>query len=148
LLEGLRGAVPFNVHLGLEYREIEPGRCVVALPDDERLRNHLGSQHGSGLFAAGEAATGGAFTAAFADQLGELHPLITGAEIEYTKLPRGEIVVEAKLSEPVEAIQGRLEAEGVARFEAEAVMRNTAKEEVARMTAGWRLKRPRPDSKP
>jgi acyl-coenzyme A thioesterase PaaI-like protein len=49
IARGLRGAVPFNVHLGLEYREIEPGRCVVALPDDERLRNHLGSRHGSGL---------------------------------------------------------------------------------------------------
>ena len=66
---------------------------------------------------------------------------ITGAKIEYTKLPRGEIVVEARLSEPVGAIRERLEVEGVARFEVKATMRDGAGDEVARMSAGWRLSR-------
>ena len=141
LIEGLKAAVPFNAHLGLDYRELGPGHCVVALPDEERLRNHLGSQHGSGLFAAGEAASGAAFTATFAEQLAELRPLITGAEIEYLKLPRGEILAEAQIAEPIEAIQRRLEDEGVARFEVGVAMRDAEGNEVARMSARWRLKR-------
>ena len=42
-----------------------PGRGVVTLPDDERLHNHVGSQHAGALFSAGEAASGGAFLGAF-----------------------------------------------------------------------------------
>lgn len=140
LREGLSTAVPFNAHLGLEYREIKPGRCVVALPDERHLQNHLGSQHGSGLFAAAEAASGGAFTATFAEELGELRPLIVGAEIQYMKLSRGEILAEARIAEPLSDIRQRLDDDGVVSFDVEVSMRDTERE-VAQMTARWRLKR-------
>ena len=48
LRAGMAAAVPFNNHLGLEVIELGPGSAVVRLPDDERLRNHVGSQHAVG----------------------------------------------------------------------------------------------------
>lgn len=144
MLDGLRAAVPYNVHLGLEFQEIEPGRCVVVLPDDGRLHNHLGTQHGAGLFSVAEAASGGAFVAAFAEQLAELRPVVTRAEIDFVKLARGAITAEARLTEPLDAIVQRLEAEGVTRLEAGVTLRDVDGNEVARMTAHWRLKRSAP----
>ena len=141
LLDGLRAAVPYNVHLGLEYVAIEPGRCTVRLPDDERLRNHVGSQHASGLFSLGEAASGGAFTSAFAEQLAELRPLVTKAEIAYSKLALGASAAEAAIDEPLASIAQRLDNEGVVIFEVAVAMRDVHENEVAQMSVHWRMKR-------
>jgi acyl-coenzyme A thioesterase PaaI-like protein len=141
LLEGLRAAVPFNRHNGLEYVSIEPGRCVVRLPDDEALRNHVGSQHAAGLFAAGEAASGGAFTASFAEELGSLRPLVTRAEIEYTKLARGAITAEAVLEREVDEINAALDADGRVEFPVAVALSDGDGNQVARMTVHWHLKR-------
>jgi acyl-coenzyme A thioesterase PaaI-like protein len=45
---GLTAAIPYNGHLGLEVVDVGPGRGGVRLPDDERLRNHVGTQHAGG----------------------------------------------------------------------------------------------------
>ena len=82
LAKGMAAAVPFNSHLGLEYVSIGPGEAVVRLPDDEALRNHVGSQHAGGLFSAGEAASGGAFVGTFAERMGDITPLAAAANIE------------------------------------------------------------------
>ena len=85
-----RGAVQQD-DLGLEVLELGPGMARVLLPDDEGLLNHVGTQHASGMFAAAEAASGGAFLAGFAERMGEIRPLAAAAEIEYTKLAEGPI---------------------------------------------------------
>lgn len=58
LRAGMAAAVPFNQHLGLEVTELGPGTAKVRLPDEAGLRNHVGTQHAAGLFAAAEAASG------------------------------------------------------------------------------------------
>ena len=72
--QGLEQAIPFNRHVGLDVAEVGDGRGVVRLPDDERLHNHVGSQHAGALFSAGEAASGAAFVGAFAERMGEITP--------------------------------------------------------------------------
>src|SRR5215213_5164231 len=99
LRAGMGTAVPFNGHLGLEITELGPGTATVRLPDDEGLRNHVGSQHAAGLFAAAEAASGGAFVGAFAERLAEIRPLASNAEIAYTKLAQGPIDARAELAD-------------------------------------------------
>ena len=79
--DALGDSIPFNRHVGLVVCEIAPGRAVVRLPEDDRLHNHVGSQHAGALFSAGEAASGGAFLGAFAERLGEITPLAESAEI-------------------------------------------------------------------
>ena len=81
------------------------------LPDDERLRNHVGTQHAAGLFAAAEAASGGAFVAGFADRLAEIRPLAASAEISYTKLAKGPIDARAELP-GTEGLLATLDARG------------------------------------
>ena len=140
LRAGMAAAVPYNNHLGLEVVELGPGSAVVRLPDDERLRNHVGSQHAAGLFAAAEAASGGAFVAAFAERMGEIRPLTARAEIAYTKLPEGAITARAELPD-TDALLAQLDAEGAISFPVAVVLSNESGETVATATVQWHVRK-------
>src|SRR3712207_620822 len=91
LRAGYEQAIPYNGFLGLEIRELTADSGTLVLPDDERLRNHVGSQPAGALFSAGEAASGAAFLAAWAARMGEITPLAESAEIAYRRIARGPI---------------------------------------------------------
>src|SRR5215213_3855005 len=128
---GLHGAIPYNVHLGLEIAEVAPGRGVVRLPDRAEIRNHVGSQHAGALFSAGEAASGAAFVGGFAERLGELTPLAEGADIAYRKLAQGVITATARLETDAEELLAALEEDGVVRFAVQVELTNAVGELVA-----------------
>src|SRR3954454_1329235 len=109
---GMASAIPFNTHVGLEVVELGPSRGVVRLPDREQLRNHVGSQHAGALFAAGEAASGGAFIGAFAERMGGITPLARSAEIDYRKLAKGPITATGRRGERKEELFGKLDSDG------------------------------------
>jgi acyl-coenzyme A thioesterase PaaI-like protein len=142
LREGLQQAIPFNKHLGLEVVEITEGRGVVSLPDEDKLHNHVGSQHAGGLFAAGEAASGAAFISVFAEHMGGVVALAKSAEIEYQKLAKGEITATGKLDmdakELIDMIDGE---EGKAEFPVEVEMKDGNGQVVASMTVQWHVRR-------
>jgi acyl-coenzyme A thioesterase PaaI-like protein len=83
---GLEAAIPYNRHVGLQVAEVGEGRGVITLPEDDRLHNHVGSQHAGALFSAGEAASGAAFVGAFAEHMGNITPLARSADISYGKV--------------------------------------------------------------
>jgi acyl-coenzyme A thioesterase PaaI-like protein len=139
LAEGMAAAVPFNGHLGLEIRELGSGYAIVRLPDDQRLQNHVGSQHASGLFAAAEAASGGAFMAGFGERLAELRPLATRAEIAYSKLATGPIDARAELPD-TDALLATLDADGKVVFDVPVTLTNGAGETVATATVEWHVR--------
>ena len=141
LKEGLQAAIPFNNHLGIEYMELGPDSGVARLPSEPNLLNHVGSQHAAGMFAAGEAASGGAFLAAFADQMGSIMPLAEGAEIRYTKLAQGPIQAVATFSEDKEALLKELESNGRVRFPVEVELKDESDQTVAEMTVRWYVKK-------
>ena len=91
LRAGLEQAIPYNRHVGLEVAEVREGRGIIRLPDDGRLKNHVGSQHAGALFSAGEAASGAAFVGTFAEHMGGITPLARRAEISYLKVANGPI---------------------------------------------------------
>lgn len=134
---GLSQAIPFNVHLGLETTAVAPDSGAVRLPDDEKLRNHVGSQHAGGLFAAGEAASGAAFVGAFLDVMGEITPLAESASISYKKLARGQITATASFGEDAEALKAKLREEGRIRFPVQVRMTDAEGNVVAEMTVDW-----------
>jgi acyl-coenzyme A thioesterase PaaI-like protein len=140
LAEGMAAAVPFNTHIGLEIVEIGPGYAIVRLPDDERLRNHVGSQHASGLFSAAEAASGGAFMAGFGERLAELRPLTRRAEIAYTKLATGPIDARAELPD-VDALLATIDTDGKVVFDVPVTLTNADGETVATATVEWHVRR-------
>lgn len=138
---GLSQAIPFNVHLGVETTAVAPDSGSVRLPDDEKLRNHVGSQHAGALFAAGEAASGAAFVGAFLDIMGEITPLAESAQISYRKLAKGEITATASFGEDAEALKAKLREEGRIRFPVQVQMTDTEGNLVAEMTVEWYVRR-------
>jgi acyl-coenzyme A thioesterase PaaI-like protein len=138
---GLNQAIPFNVHVGLQTITVAPDRGVVRLPDDERLHNHVGSQHAGALFALGEAASGAAFVGAFVEIMGEITPLAESAQIAYPKLARGEITATGRFTENREELLAKLNADGRVRFPVEVEMTNNDGLVVAEMTVHWYVRR-------
>ena len=138
---GLQGAIPYNVHLGLEIAEVGAGRGVVRLPDRAEIRNHVGSQHAGALFSAGEAASGAAFVGAFAERLGELTPLAEGAEIAYRKLAQGTITATGQLDTDADELLAALDEDGVVRFGVAVQLTNALGDVVAEMTVRWHVRR-------
>jgi hypothetical protein len=138
---GLEVAIPYNVHLGLQVIEVTPGRAVVRLPDDSRLRNHVGSQHAGALFSAGELASGGAFAGAFVDIIRDLDPLAATADIAYHAIARGPIDAIGEILGGVDTLRATLAAEGRIRFPVDVTMTNAAGTIVAGMTVQWDVKR-------
>jgi acyl-coenzyme A thioesterase PaaI-like protein len=137
---GMEQAIPFNGHLGLKVVELSPGRGVVRLEDDARLRNHVGSQHAGALFSAGEAASGGAFVATFVERLGDVTPLAESAEIKYRRVARGPITATGTLSKDAEEIFEELESEGVVRFPVSVELTDGQDRTVAEMTVQWHVR--------
>lgn len=138
---GLSQAIPFNIHLGIETVTVAPDHGVVRLPDDERLRNHVGSQHAGALFAAGEAASGAAFVGAFVQHMGNITPLAESAEIAYRKIARGEITATGRFGEDRDALLARLQEEGRIRFPVTVEMTDAEGTVVAEMTVNWYVRR-------
>ena len=138
---GLQGAIPYNVHLGLEVAEVAQGRGVVRLPDRAEIRNHVGSQHAGALFSAGEAASGAAFVGAFAEQLGDLTPLAESAEIAYRKLAQGVITATGTLDTDTAELLAALDEDGMVRFAVEVELTNAVGDVVAEMTVRWHVRR-------
>ncbi|HEY2633019.1 MAG TPA: DUF4442 domain-containing protein [Solirubrobacteraceae bacterium] len=134
---GLTQAIPFNVHLGLQTTTVAENHGAVLLPDDERLRNHVGSQHAGALFAAGEAASGAAFVGAFLDIMGNITPLAESAEIAYKKIAKGEITATARFTEDAAALKAKLAEESRIRFPVKVEMTSADGTIVAEMTVNW-----------
>jgi acyl-coenzyme A thioesterase PaaI-like protein len=143
--EALRGAmqvaVPHNTHLGLEVVDVAEGAAVVRLPDDERLRNHSGSQHASALFSAGEAASGGAVVGVFAEEIGDLDLLAVRAEVAYQAIALGPIDARSRLLEDADGLRARLRADGRVLFPVAVTLTNGAGTPVAEMTVEWDVRR-------
>jgi acyl-coenzyme A thioesterase PaaI-like protein len=140
--DGLQKAIPFNTHLGLEVVEVSEGKGVVRLPDEDKLHNHVGSQHAGGLFAAGEAASGGAFVGAFAEHMGGITALAKSADIEYRKLAKGAITATGTLElDAKDIIDGVDGEEGKAEFPVEVEMKDESGQVVATMTVHWHVRR-------
>ena len=138
---GLEQAIPFNGHLGLEVVDVAEGSGSVRLPDDERLRNHVGSQHAGGLFSAAEAASGAAFVGAFMERMGEITPLAKAARIDYLKLAKGPILATATLGEDKASLLERLDADGRVEFPVSVSLTDGDGVEVATVTVDWHVRR-------
>jgi len=140
LRAGMGAAVPFNGHLGLEITHMDHGTATVLLPDDERTRNHVGSQHAGGLFSAAEAASGGAFVSGFAERLAEIRPLASEAEIKYTKLAQGPIEATATL-DGIDGLLTALDVDGKVSFPVAVELSNADGDRVATATVQWHVRK-------
>jgi acyl-coenzyme A thioesterase PaaI-like protein len=138
---GMARLIPFNTHLGLETVELGPTRGVARLPEDDRLVNHVGSQHAGGLFSVAEWASGLALLGTFAEQLAEVTPLAESAEISYGKIARGPITATGRFGADRDDALAELEREGRVRFPVKVDLTNEAGESVAEVTVRWYVRK-------
>jgi len=141
LKQMLMSIVPFNRHMGLEILDIGPGTASVLLPEGPHLMNHVGTQHAAALFAAAEAASGGAMAGAFADLMMGVTPLARSAAIRYLKPARGPITANASVSEDHAAVRSRLDAGGKTDFDVAVELSDAVGLKVAEVTVAWHVRK-------
>ncbi|MEU6225079.1 DUF4442 domain-containing protein [Streptomyces sp. NPDC047042] len=107
--ERLTATVPMVRTLNLEYLEITPEKAVVALPDQDEYRNHVGGPHAGAMFTLGESASGAVVLAAFGDQFSRAVPLPVTADIAFKKIALGPVKATATLGRPVAEVVAELD---------------------------------------
>jgi acyl-coenzyme A thioesterase PaaI-like protein len=125
---------PYSGTIGARVETLEPGFCRVALRDRRRVRNHLASVHAMALANFAEMASGLAVLAGLAPGV---QGIVTGFSITYQKKARGRLIAECRVN--------GLEVTAEREQEAEVTVSDDTGDVVARATARWRLRPPRPE---
>jgi uncharacterized protein (TIGR00369 family) len=134
----LANAVPFNQALGIEIVEVAEDHASVRLPQDDRLLNHVGTQHAGALFTAGEWSTGVAMASLLGDQVTRATLLAERAEIHYRAPASGPILATARPR--TTDLLDRLAADGRARVTVDASLTDEQGTVVVEMTVDWYAK--------
>ena len=118
--------VPYTGRLGSTVQLLEPGHCVVTLPDRRRIRNHLHSVHAIALCNLGEKATGLALMNSLPDNT---RGILTGISADYLKKARGRLTAECYCDIP--------DSEEKCEYTIKGDIRDTEGELVATVRARW-----------
>jgi acyl-coenzyme A thioesterase PaaI-like protein len=124
----LRWAVPYTASVFPLVREVRPGYARVQMRDRPRLSNHLKSIHAIALANIGEFTGGIAMTATLP---ANVRSILIKIEVDYLKKARGMITAECHCTVPTvtESVNHKVVTN----------VRDPGGEEVARVTATWRL---------
>ncbi|GAA3583568.1 MULTISPECIES: DUF4442 domain-containing protein [Marinobacter] len=89
-------AVPFTGTTGIRILSLDANRCVITLANKRRVQNHIGGVHAVASLLLAESATGFLVGMNVPD---DKIPVIKTVHAEYTKRAKGDMTVEAFLTE-------------------------------------------------
>jgi acyl-coenzyme A thioesterase PaaI-like protein len=145
----LEQIVPFVKTVGLSIDDVQPGRAVATLGNDEPVQNHLGTVHAGALYTLGESATGAVVLGMFMDLLpGGAFIALKSAAVTHTKARAGDLTATATLAGDAEPaalatrIRQAFEADGKADFPVD-VSFTVDGTEVAQVRYTWAARTPR-----
>ncbi|MFD0313569.1 DUF4442 domain-containing protein [Streptomyces flavalbus] len=138
--ELLAATVPMVRTLNLEYLETTPEKAVLALPDQEEYRNHVGGPHAGAMFTLGESASGAIVLAAFGDQLSRATPLPVHAEIAFKKIALGPVTATATLGRPIAEVVSELDEGKRPEFPVTVAVQRADGAVTSEMTVVWTLR--------
>ncbi|MEU6477118.1 DUF4442 domain-containing protein [Streptomyces sp. NPDC047017] len=138
--ELLAATVPMVRTLNLAYLETTPERAVLALPDQEEYRNHVGGPHAGAMFTLGESASGAIVLAAFGDQLSRAVPLPVTAEIAFKKIALGPVKATATLGRPAAEVVAELDGGARPEFPVFVQIQREDGAVTSEMTVVWTLR--------
>lgn len=92
----MRNVVRFVGTAKLDILELTNERCVVAVKNRKRVRNHIGSVHAAAIALIAETATGFVVGLNVPD---DRAPVIKSLKVEYKKRAKGQLVAEATLTQ-------------------------------------------------
>lgn len=130
--------IPFVERAGIRVDEIEPGRCVLSMPEEPNI-NHFGTVYAGAIYTLGEVPGGVLFFATFDAE--RFFPLVKSSQIRYRAPGRGRLSVEATITDDEVA---RLEAEaaehGKADWEFDLQITDEQGTVVAEMTSQYQMR--------
>jgi acyl-coenzyme A thioesterase PaaI-like protein len=142
--KNILSALPFNQHVGLSVDEVNEDFGMVTLHDRTEIHNHIGTPHAGAIFTAAEAASGAAVLGSYASMLGEVTPLALSATIDYVKVGRGSLTVEARAERSRADVLVELKtAEKGVTVPVSVSVKDATGLEVSRMKITWYLKKNR-----
>jgi len=130
--------VPYAKHTGIELLAVGESKGHARLPDHPETLNHIGSQHAGALFNLGEAASGMASAAIFADDVSNFKASINSAAIRYKKTARGTILANATTRRPAAEIFQEFIRAGEVAYKVDVTLKNEKDDVVAEMEVSWR----------
>lgn len=120
---------PYSGTIGATIEALEPGYCKVTMRDRRGVRQHLDSVHAIALANLGEMASGLAMSAALPRHA---RGIVTSISIAYRKKARGTLTAECRAELPPDLTV-------TSEQQYDAPIYDAAGDEVARLTATWRL---------
>ncbi|SDX68737.1 DUF4442 domain-containing protein [Marinobacter mobilis] len=89
-------AIPFTGTAGIRIESLDDSHCVISLANKRRVQNHIGGVHAVASMLLAESATGILVGLNVPD---DKVPVIKTVKAEYTKRAKGDMRVEARLTE-------------------------------------------------
>lgn len=130
--------IGFVERAGIRVDEVEPGRCVVSMPEEPNI-NHFGTIYAGALYTLAEVPGGVLFFATFDDE--RFFPLVKSSQIRYRRPARGRVRVEATISpEEVERLEAEAAEHGKAEWELDLPITDESGTVVAEMTSQYQMR--------
>lgn len=130
--------IDFVERAGIRVDEIEPGRCVLSMPEEPNI-NHFGTIYAGALYTLAEVPGGALFFATFDTE--RFFPLVKSSQIRYRRPARGRVSVEVTIRpEEVARLEAEAAEHGKAEWQFDLEITDESGAVVAEMTSQYQMR--------